>query len=283
MQRSTATTAHSPDVPAGGDAAEPDYAPIMRDIQQRLNFPIGARLAENLIYAVGFIRTCGGVEDAEAVDRAGSGKIHKQGDRRADATAGYFQYWMTYGATGARTRESVAKVAAMHEHYKKSYTMSNAAFVHGVALFTILFDEIFQIVGLDVFTEEEKAAQAAHWRAIGEQLHVHDMPDTWAGLQRFNTEYEHNPAYFRPTPEAHRCAEALIDQFNNRWLPRALHPLGRALLLSLVPDHVLVAVGERKPPVVVVHLLRIAVRLGLLAQWRMGAILRRSRAGQIPR
>ncbi|WP_433678242.1 hypothetical protein [Nocardia sp. CA-119907] len=280
MQRSTATTNQKSNAPAGSAVTEPDYTAVMRDIQQRLNFPIGAKAAENLIYAVGFIRTCGGVEDAEAVDRGGSGKIHKHGDRRADATAEYFQHWMTYGATGSQTRESVAEVARMHEHYKKSYTMSNAAFVHGVALFTILFDEIFQIVGLDVFTEEEKAAQVAHWRAIGEQLHTHDMPDTWAGLQQFNFDYEHNPQYFRPTPEAHRCAEALIVQFNKRWLPRPLHPLGRALLLSLVPDHVLVAVGERKPPTVVVALLRTAVRFGLLTQWRIGALLRRSRAEQ---
>ncbi|MEU2032669.1 oxygenase MpaB family protein [Nocardia amamiensis] len=278
MQRGTNTNQVS-NGPVGS-AAEADYAAVMRDIQQRLSFPIGAKVAENLIYAVGFIRTCGGVEDAEAVDRAGSGKIHKHGDRRADATASYFQHWMTYGATGVETRKSVAEVARMHEHYKKSYTMSNAAFVHGVALFTILFDEIFQIVGLDAFTEEEKAAQVAHWRAIGEQLGAHDMPDTWAGLRQSNFDYEHNPEYFRPTPEAHRCAEALIDQFNNRWLPLRLHPLGRALLLSLVPDHVLVAVGEPKPPAVVVFLLRTAVRFGLLAEWRIGALLRRFRLMQ---
>ncbi|MEV6059994.1 hypothetical protein AB0L62_08315 [Nocardia asteroides] len=275
MQRSTASKNESSPDSVPPHQAEPEYVPIMRGIQRRLDFPVGAELIENLIYAVGFIRTCGGVEDAEAVDRAGQGKIHKQGDRRADATAGAFRHWMIDGATAHETRESVAKVARMHEHYKKSYTMSNTAFVHGVALFAILFDEIFHTVGLDVFTDEEKAAQAAHWRAIGEQMGIRDTPETWEGLQQFNYDYEHNPEHFRLTPAGHRCSEALIDQFNNRWLPRPMHFLGRALLLALVPDHALLAVGQRRPPVVIVRLLRTAVRLTVVAEWRIGALQQR--------
>ncbi|MCP2280996.1 DUF2236 domain-containing protein [Nocardia amikacinitolerans] len=232
-------------------------------------------VVDNAMYTIGLMRVCGGVEDSAAVDRGGTGKIHRRADNRADATTDHFRLWMKHGADSPETRAAVAKVARMHEHYAQSYSMSNETFVRGIALFATIFDEVTQTVGLNMVTEKRKAALVTHWLAIGEQLGVKDMPRTWAGMQRVNFEYEHDPRHFRATPEGRRCADSLIDQFNDRWLPRPLHPVGRAILLSLQPDHVLEAVGQKKPPAPVVGLVRRTIRLS--AQAGMRAAKRRRR------
>ncbi|WP_285031171.1 hypothetical protein [Mycolicibacterium sp. lyk4-40-TYG-92] len=243
-----------------------DLAEVMHRIPAKVMPSVGADVVKNLVYAVGFIRVVGGPEEAAPVDRAGKGKIHRRGTRRAVDTAEPFAHWMRDGASSAATRESVARVVRMHDHYGKAYAMPNEAFLHGIALFTLGFDEIFQIVGLDVFTDSEKAAQVAHWRAIGEQMRIRGIPDTWTGMQQMLRDYEHDPQWYGFSVEGHRCAESLINQFNERWLPRALHPVGRAVILSLEPDHVLAAVGERKPPTAVVWMVRRLVRAALLIQ-----------------
>jgi hypothetical protein len=246
-----------------------DLAEVMRRIPAKVMPSVGADMVKNLVYAVGFIRVVGGPEEAAPVDRAGKGKIHRSGTQRAVDTADPFLHWMREGASSAATQQSVARVVRMHDHYGKTYAMPNEAFLHGIALFTLAFDEVFQLVGLDVFTETEKAAQVAHWRAIGEQMRIRDMPDTWAGMQQTLRDYERDPKWYGFSVEGHRCAGSLIDQFNERWLPRALHPVGRAVILSLEPDHVLAAVGERKPPSAVVWAVRRLVRAGLLVKLKV--------------
>ncbi|MFI8371983.1 hypothetical protein [Streptomyces sp. NPDC085466] len=94
------------------------------------------------------------------------------------------------------------------------------------------------------------------------------MPTTWAGMRRAVHDYEQDPSWYRLTPAGRRCSEALINQFNHRWLPRPLHPLGRAVLLSLHHDHVLAAIGQRTPPALVVTAVRATVRLALRRRLR---------------
>ncbi|MBB4984333.1 oxygenase MpaB family protein [Streptomyces nymphaeiformis] len=156
----------------------------------------------------------------------------------------------------------------MHDHFSRTYAFSNETYVHGIALFTLLFDEIFGHVGIDAFSEAEKDAQVQHWRTIAEQMHVKDVPTTWAGMQQALRTYETSPDWYRRTPAGQRCAESLVGQFNHRWLPRPLHPLGRALLLSLQHDHVLAAIGQPKPPAIVARTVRVGMRLALRLQQR---------------
>lgn len=275
MQRVTGTAGHAGSPPS--DPTDADVVATLAAIRTRITPPVGAAMLYNLIYAVGFTRISGSVEGAEAVDRAGTGKIHRHGDRRADDTTHHFLSWMRHGAHSAESRASIATVMRMHDHYGQLYAMSNETFVHGIAVFTLLFDEVLQIVGVDAFSDEEKAAQVAHWFAIGEQLGVQNMPDSWSGMQHAMLAYEADPQWFRPTPEGYRCTRALIDQFNNRWLPRFLHPVGRAVLLSLQPDQVLWAAGERKPPAIVVQIVRLSLRGLITAQTHLTGIARRFR------
>ncbi|TWS26020.1 DUF2236 domain-containing protein [Tsukamurella sputi] len=241
----------------------------VRGALARLDLRAGGAVADNLFYTVGLIRICGGVEDAAAVDRGGAGKVHRHGQRRAEATIAPFRQWMVDGADSAATRASIAPIVTMHGHYGASYAMSNRTFVRATALFTILFDEILAAVGIrGYFSDAEKAAFVAHWRSIGTQMGASDLPETWAGMRAANAAYEADPTVFRLTDSSARCAEALTDQFIARWLPRPLWPLGRLVLNSLQPDHVLAATGLRRPPRLARTVARTAVGLFVRTQLR---------------
>jgi hypothetical protein len=228
----------------------------------------GGALILNLLYSTGFLRICGQVEGARAVDREGRGKIHRNGDGRADDTIAHFTTWIRYGPRSAEGAASLRQVRQIHDSYAKRYSMSNETMVHTIALFTLQFEHLFRLVGAPGYSEIEKRALVNDWRVIAGRLGVEDVPATWDGMERFLGWFEASPVWFGPTAEGHRCAESLIEQFSRRWLPPGCRWIGRLLLLSLVEDNVLLATGERKPPRRVVGALRLLIRMELVATQR---------------
>jgi hypothetical protein len=229
----------------------------------------GAAMVLNLLYCLGFLRVSGQLEGARAVDRDGSGKVHRHGDRRAEDTVLHFTTWIQYGPTSEKGLALLQGVKRMHDHYAKQYSFSNETMVHTIALFTVQFEHMFRLVGAKGYSQIEKEAQVTHWRAIGEQLGTREMPETWEGMERFLEWYENSPEWFGPTPEGYRCSAALIGQFSDRWLPRGFRWAGRLLLLSLVEDHVLRVLGQGKPARPIVWLVRRIVRTVMLVNQRL--------------
>ncbi|HXV04391.1 MAG TPA: oxygenase MpaB family protein [Solirubrobacterales bacterium] len=229
----------------------------------RLLPPLGKPFVFNLLYSLGFLRICGQLEGARAVDRDGEGKIHREGDRRAVDTMHHFASWIQHGPRSEESTSSLARVKRMHDHYADRYSFSNETFLHTIALFTVQFDHLLTLIGAPGYSEAEKQAHVVHWRSIGELLGVREMPETWEGMERVLERYEGDPAWFGQTPEGHRSAEALIVQFACRWLPPGLRWTARPLLLSLLDDHVLRAIDEPKPPRPLVWMVRASIRTGL--------------------
>ena len=244
---------------------------IARRLPGKFTPPVGAALVNNLIYAVGFVRVMGEHEGAMATDRHGTGQVHHKGDQRAIATITPMIDWILDGASHPNTVESVARVQRMHDAFAKTYSFSNETYLHGIAYFTLLFDEIFQMAGADVFSEEEKEALVYHWRTIGGYMRIQNMPTTWRGMQGVVRRYEESPDWFGPTEAGIRGAEAIIQQFTDRWFPRALHPVGRTIVRALTPEHVLDAVCQPRPPAAAAWIVRRVFRGYLLVQTKVFA------------
>lgn len=235
----------------------------MRTINDRMLPPVGAGLARNLLYTVGFMRVVGEIEGAAAVDRAGTGKVYDRADGRADETVAYFDEWMVWGAQSDLAAVSVDRVRKIHTAVGKRYSMSPETFVHTTAFFTMQIEILLTLVGAPPFNTSERQAQVDHWRKIGELLGVEQIPTTWEGMEVALREYESDPRWFGYTPAAKRCSDALMDQFNRRWLPPGLRRAGRPFLLSLHEPHVLVALGQPQPSAPVAWLSRRIVRAAL--------------------
>lgn len=230
----------------------------------------GRPMLFNLLYCLGFLRVSGQIEGALAVDRDGAGKIHRAGDDRADATVSQFRAWLEEGAGSEASAASLARIRRIHDHYAERYSFSNETMVHTIALFTLQFEKLLRLVGAPGYEEIERQAQVAHWRVIGERLGAYGVPQTWEGMEEALDRYEASPAWYGPTPEAHRCASALIDQFTRRRLPPGLRWAGRLAIPSLLEDKVLWATGLRKPSRPVVWTVRRLVRTFLFLDRKVG-------------
>jgi hypothetical protein len=225
--------------------------------------PVGERFVLELLFTVSLMRVMGQLEGAAAVDRDGRGKVYRNGDRRTDDTIRHLMGWFDHGASSPQTRVSTAEVKRIHDAIGQRYAMSNETFVHTIAFFTVQIECVTNIVGAPGLTEKERAAQVRHWRAVGAQLGVREMPDSWNGMVEAMRAYEAVPQWFGPSDAAHRVSEVLIEQFGRRALPRGLRWWARPLVLSLHEDHVLAALGLTKPRPAVVMVARAMVRLGL--------------------
>jgi hypothetical protein len=231
-------------------------------------FALRHPMFSGLFYAYGFMRIAGQVEGAIAVDRAGKGLVHRAADGRADGTLKYLGEWVHEGPRSEAGRRSLARVKAIHDRYARRYAMSNETHVHTIALFTTQFERLMALVGASGFSDRERVAQVEHWRQVGEQLGVQDMPETWEGMVAAQDAYERSE-HFRPTPEGHRLAVAFVDHFAARWFPRGLRWLGRWVLLSLHEEHVLRVLALAPPPRRAAHAIRTVLRAGIFVKTRV--------------
>jgi hypothetical protein len=221
---------------------------------------VGLGVVFNLLYCLGFVRIAGQLEGARAVDRQGTGKVHKEPNRRAEDTIAHFTTWIQFGPSSAEGLASLRRVRGIHDHYAESYTMSDETFRHTIALFSLQFDRLLRSIGAAGYSEVERQAQVVHWRRIGDALGVQDMPATWEEMEFVLQAYESDPAWFGPSSEGRRCAEALISQFIERWFPFGARWAGRLLVRSLLEDHLLGIVGQPRPPRAFVWLIRVLAR-----------------------
>lgn len=202
----------------------------------------------NLIYTLGLIRLCASQEQALPLHRNGTGKVYKHADRRADETNYHLFMWLDKATTDPDVRQSLAHVKKIHDALGKKWTMRNDAFIHALATFTLLVDRFYtQILDLKTLPNKHKEAMLKQWTEIGEGLGISNIPNTWENMENFLISYEFSNKV-QYSIEGREVAESLIEQFNNRWLPKNLHRQGRWLIISLLEDHIVDALHFSQPP-----------------------------------
>ena len=251
---------------AGLDPAT-DTERIMLLSTNRMLPRLGRGAVMNLLYTLGFLRVSGQIEGAQVVDAIG--KVHRAPDRRADDTIGHFALWLAQGPNSERGRASLEEVRGIHDSVGERFAFSNETMVHTICLFTVQFQLLLDLIGIDGYNQVEKEAQVAHWLAIGDQLGTREMPQSWEEMIEFLRSYEASPSRFGPSPEGKRCAQALVGQFAKRWLPPGARWAAQPLLASLLEAQVVEVVGLWRPPQVVAVAIRGGLRAGLTAERRL--------------
>ena len=79
--------------------------------------------------------------------------------------------------------------------------------------------------------EQEKLALFSFWRAVGQRMHIQQIPESMSEFERFNVEYEQKN--FQYTDGGHRVASATRDMFLGWVLPK---PLRRLMWCHFVID-----------------------------------------------
>jgi hypothetical protein len=191
---------------------------------------------------------------ATAVSRNGTGKLMKQKDKREADTASHFWSWFEYGPSHPITQESIKRVNAAHAGVAKRvgpglYT-HDYDYTYTLCMLAADYHRLRVRCGLKGYTENEKIAAHLFWQEItklfrreGEQPAtefdqlITDFPDNWDGMLAYLENHEAKDWPY--TEDGAICAEALLQQFEQRWFPTPFRFIGRNLMLALIgePPH----------------------------------------------
>lgn len=186
---------------------------------------------------------------------AGTGEFTQRTQKRYDDTVLILAEILEHGYDSDRGKAAFRRMNQMHGRHP----IPNDEFIYVLSTFVfepIRWNERF---GWRPLHSNEKLAAYYFWREIARRMNIHDVPDTYEGLERYYEEFARQ--HYRFAPENLALAEATRDLLLGWYLPRFLWPLGRPFVHALMDDHLLEAVGLRRPPLLVRRVAEGAVRL----------------------
>lgn len=202
-------------------------------------------------------------------DGAENNKVVQRGSTRADDTLYHNMLWV-HGPSDARAQKSVETINKIHAHYAKDYPDSFGdhedylyVWLHSVAL----THRLERLMGLPGYTENEKIAAHRFWLETGKLFKVpgdtsgghpvDGFPADFDGVLEWLEEFENRD--WTVNEVGRITVEAVIAQFEFRYVAKPLRPLVRAALVSFFPKSVRQAYRMKVPPRPVQALLRRAV------------------------
>lgn len=218
----------------------------------------------NLGYAVGFHYNVIPSEGSMAM--VGTRKAATRPQSRFLDTADLLAGWMHLGSAHPETLKGVERLNRMHMHVAKSYPESFVKaedFIYPVAMLIFQADRMRDLAGAPRRPRHEQVALHHFWREIAFHLRstegpLTEFPATYEELEEFIVEFEERER--EATPDGVRVSDLMIGQFNDKYFPRILHPLGRALVLAFVTDRVQQRHGIKPAAPALVWLVRRAFR-----------------------
>lgn len=199
----------------------------------------------NLNYATGFMANTVPPGGSDAI--AGTGKAANKPQTRYLDTVKFFWQWFFDGPSDPEVQASLQRLNRLHAHLYDKFPQSfrdNDEWLFTVANLACGADRMRDLVGAPRQPRSVQTAWHRFWRDITAQLigpdgAVHSFPETYEGLLELAEDYERRQ--YEYTPTGRQVCEAMIMQFNDRFLPKPLHRAGRTLVLSFASP----AVRER--------------------------------------
>jgi ER-bound oxygenase mpaB/B'/Rubber oxygenase, catalytic domain len=170
-----------------------------------------------------------------------TGEFARRAQKRYDDTSLLIAEFTEWGYESERGKRALRRMNAIHHHY----SIANADYLY--VLTTFIFEPIRWNVrfGWRRLTDKERLATFYLWREIGRRMSIHDIPNTYAALERYNVEYERE--HFRYAETNRRVGEATRDLFLS-WFPAPLRPALRPGIYALMDEPLLNAFGFPHPP-----------------------------------
>jgi len=229
----------------------------------------------NMAVCQGFLRLVGPGSGARTLVRDGAGKVVQHQQRRIEGTMREVWTWYTSeGAHDPRVRESVERVNRQHDAWAGKYPdaiLDVRQYTYTICILAAEPHRVMQRLGLPGFSAKEQRAAHRHWSQIAGLFRIGSdqgvpVPADFDGMLAFLADFERND--YSTAPESNVVAEAMLQQFCDRWFPRPLHGLGRALVLSLATPDLLAVHGLTAPRPLVVRTLRRTLRTLITVQVR---------------
>lgn len=182
-------------------------------------------------YTVTFVRQAGVPSIAKTLYRGGGGPTMTAGRKRNDDTLVLFGELFANGAASARGGETIDRLQEIHGHFaitQDDYRYTLCSIIDEPA-------RSAERLGYDAQTPVEHEARFRFWQAVGERMGITDIPPTYEAALAYARGYEVD--HWAPTPAGIAVANAVIDDYVQRYAPRPLWPLAtRAFKALLGPE-----------------------------------------------
>ncbi|WP_217567245.1 hypothetical protein [Streptomyces sp. GbtcB7] len=245
------------------------------DYEKIIGLIVGYQLNEfvlNLSYAVSFMNVIQASHGSETLMHTRKVTDHQQ--KRFDDSLDYLVEWYVLGPSHPDVRKSITRLNRRHMALARQLPGNFADhddFIQPLALMALFSHRLRIDVGLSGMPDNLRIA-FHHWLRDLSKLFetetgpIRGFPDDFDGIVAFAEKFEDRDY---PTTEHGRvAAAALVQQFAERWFPRPLWPLGRAIVLAVTPEKVRGVHGLPHPNRVAARLVRWGFRLLLGAQER---------------
>jgi len=158
------------------------------------------------------------------------------------------------GYSSARGERAIARMNAIHGRF----AISNADYVY--VLSTFVFEPLRWIArfGWRALHEKERLALYYFWRAVGERMHIREIPDNIQEFETYNREYERK--HFRPNPGSHRVAGATMRMFAG-WAPWPISRAVPTMMAVLMDEPLRRALEIEEPPALVRKMTETSLKL----------------------
>ncbi|HEX2174556.1 MAG TPA: oxygenase MpaB family protein [Nocardioidaceae bacterium] len=168
-----------------------------------------------------------------------TGEFARRPQRRYDDTAILMGELAAHGYDSERGRTALRRINRAHGHYR----IANNDMLY--VLSTFVLDPVRWIdrYGWRRLLAQERLAAHSFYREVGRRMNIHDIPETYAELERFSADYARRMAV---TPDTTALGDDVLGLVAS-WYPRPVQGLARRLTPATFDDELLHGLGLPVP------------------------------------
>lgn len=167
-------------------------------------------------------------------------EFHHRPQKRYDDTGLMVSLILKWGYDTPRGQAVIQRMNHIHGHFP----IRNEDFVY--VLSTFIYEPVkwLERFGWRSLTPLEKEALFQFWFAVGQQMEIHSVPNTYEAFEQYNQEYERE--YFRYNASSQRVGESTLKLFLS-WFPAPSRPMVEPFVYAIMDDPMLQAFGFPTP------------------------------------
>lgn len=226
----------------------------------------------NLNYSTGFMSNTVPKGGSDAI--SGTGKARQRPQTRYIDTTDFFWEWFLKGPEHPDVQASLQRLNRLHAHLYDKFPESFRdvdEWIFTMCNLGVGADRMRDLVGAPRQPENVQVAWHTFWQKISEQMtwpggNFEHFPENYDAMMAFTEDFESRAHPYTPT--GNEVCRLLMQQFNDKYLPKQLHWAGRSFMLTFVPPAVRRRHSLPAPNRVVEFFTKKAFRLIFLAQDR---------------
>lgn len=170
-----------------------------------------------------------------------TGEFRDRGQRRYDDTALLISELMRWGYDSPRGRAAIARINRIHGRFR----IPNDDFLYVLSTFVLDPIRWIDAHGRRPLVHAERHGLFYFFQAVGRRMHIHDVPESLAEMERMSRDYEQR--CFTYAPSNRNVADATL-RIVERWLPPGTRWLVRPTVSALIEAPMREALGIAPPP-----------------------------------